>query len=142
MKKVFKMFFSPMVLVAMFAMFSGTPEVNAQAAPLTIVNTQPCAVWAGGGAVDPFTCVGCPGGTILAVPGPIPAFGVGTVFACGPATWAWQYVKFAPAAGGPTGGSNSPFGPCPIGGLPVFSTCGFGAPPFTGIWLTPNLVIL
>ena len=139
MKKVLNVFLGSLLIVLVLVCFTSVNKVHAQAAGLTIINTQPCAVLVGGGAVSPL-CVPCPGGTT----GPIvvPGGGFGVVPPACPATYTWRYVRFASFAG-VGGGSDSPFSFCPpVFVAPVFSNCGLGTPPFTGVWLTPNLVIL
>ena len=140
MKRTLNVFLAPLLIVLVLVCFTSVNKVQAQAAGLTIINTQPCAVLIGGGAVGPL-CAPCPGGTT----GPIivAGGGFGVVPPACPATYRWRYVKFQTLGAATGGGSDSPFNLCPpVFGAPMFANCGFGTPPFTGVWLTANLVIL
>ena len=142
MKKLAKVLFSPILIVAMFVMFGAAPQAEAQTAGLVVINTQPCAVLIGGIAVKPApTCLSCVNGT--SGPVVVPAGGFLVLPPPCPAGYIWRYVKFIPVAGGPTGASDNPFNACPpVVGPPLFTACGGIGVPFTSVWLTPNVVIL
>lgn len=126
-------------LILLMLSFGTVDEANAQAAPLTVFNTQPCMIYVWGGAYDPACTNRCPSGVVAVPPG-----GVANIPPCGPAFYYWHVAIFAvgcpPGPGCPPDFSNSPFAVCPPmpPGVPQFCAA---VVPVAGAWPNPNTVV-
>ena len=130
-----KAFSGLVAALALFFAMSFSAEVQAQAGPLTVVNTQGCPIILNAGAGPQCNSIQCTLGGVVGVP----AGGVINIPPCGPANYRWLAVKFQVNAPGGGGGVsyNNLFG-CPIP-VPGFGNCGLAL--FTGVWVTPNLLV-